>query len=83
MDFESFQHSHGAQLANVPRIYWRALYEKLVNEVSGHKGQILPSNAILTQEYDAGKHFCMNRGDEGWSVVVSSAEGLAADDPSG
>ena len=33
MDFQSFQHSHSAQLANVPRIYWRALYEKLQYEV--------------------------------------------------
>lgn len=35
MNFESFQHSHGAQLASVPRIYWRALFEKLQSVVCG------------------------------------------------
>ena len=34
MDFQQFQHSHGAQLANIPGHYWRALYEKLQFEVT-------------------------------------------------
>ena len=33
MDFESFQHAHSAQLDKIPRVYWRALYEKLQYEV--------------------------------------------------
>ena len=84
MDFETFQHSHSSQLVNIPRTYWRALYEKLQVEV--RKCNYMKIDIIIIsftlKLYDAGKYFCMSHGEDGWQVLVSCKEGLKLEDPS-